>query len=196
MPPLNGNNSSRSSTPTNDGEDFSDYHTAHSVLSDDNAVSFRHHVVNLKAATSTFDAEIEHMYNEQNISGPGAVSSPFVPVSSSSHQPTLKRLKRLFQKSTDIVQAASDCDVERVARLISLGMDVNAVDPYGWSALSMCAYNGDANIAQVLLDHGANLDSLGGDPPRWLAEQRGHRDIVIMLQEEAIRRVREQMART
>ncbi|KAJ6464527.1 hypothetical protein C8R45DRAFT_1064248 [Mycena sanguinolenta] len=189
MPPLNESGASRSSTPTNDHEDFSDYHTAHSDVSDDNSVSFRHQAVNLKAATSTFDAEIQRLCNEQSIPGPGGVSSSLVPSSSSSRRPTFKRVERLFWKSTAIVQAASDGDIERVAHLISLGMDMNAVDQYGWSALSMCGYNGYANIARLLLDHGANLDSPGGDTPIYLAEQRGHRDVVIMLEEEAIRRL-------
>src|ERR1700760_710836 len=66
-------------------------------------------------------------------------------------------------------------------------MDVNAVDRWGWSALSMCGYGGHVAIARVLLDHGAKIDNVDvdGDTPISLAEQRGHADLVIMLEEEA-----------
>jgi ankyrin repeat protein len=42
-------------------------------------------------------------------------------------------------------------------------------------------------IARLLLDHGAKIDNVDvdGDTPISLAEQRGHADLVIMLEEEA-----------
>lgn len=52
-----------------------------------------------------------------------------------------------------------------------------------WSALSMAAYGNHLSIARVLLDHGANMDNtdVDGDTPRQLAVNRGHSDMVILL---------------
>jgi ankyrin repeat protein len=72
-------------------------------------------------------------------------------------------------------------------------MDVNAVEGWGWSALSMSAYGGHKEIARLLLDHGANIDNVDvdGDTPKSLAAQRGHADLLTMLEEEeAIRKLR------
>jgi ankyrin repeat protein len=72
-------------------------------------------------------------------------------------------------------------------------MDVNAVDRWGWSALSMCGYGGHMGIARLLLDHGANIDNVDvdGDTPKSLAAQRGHANLLIMLEEEeAIRKLK------
>jgi hypothetical protein len=99
-------------------------------------------------------------------------------------------LQKLFQKNTAIIQAASDGDVDKVAKLIGLGVDVNARDRWGWSALSMCGYGGHKTIARLLLDHGADLDNVDvdDDTPTGLATQRGHTDLVIMFDEERARR--------
>ncbi|KAK3897205.1 potassium channel AKT1 [Staphylotrichum tortipilum] len=95
-------------------------------------------------------------------------------------------IRKLFKNETDVIEAASDGDIDKVAKLISLGMDVNARDRWGWSALSMCGYGGFKNIARLLLDHGADLDNVDvdGDTPSSLAVQRGHAELVIMFDEE------------
>ncbi|KAJ7800336.1 hypothetical protein B0H13DRAFT_2499994 [Mycena leptocephala] len=172
---------SRSLTPTDEVERNSSwYHTAHSDLSHDSSerstVGPRREAMN--AASSAFNAEVERRRAEPAL----AIS----PSSSSFSSQTIRRrrtfglVEKLFQKQTAIVQAASDGDVDRVARLISIGMDV------GWSALSMCGYGGHIAIARLLLDHGANIDNVDvdGDTPKSLAAQRGHADLMIMLEEE------------
>lgn len=55
-----------------------------------------------------------------------------------------------------------------------------------WSALSMCGYGGHVEICRMLLDHGADLDNIDvdGDRPESLAANRGHADVLIMLEEE------------
>ncbi|KAF7331310.1 ANK-REP-REGION domain-containing protein [Mycena kentingensis (nom. inval.)] len=94
-------------------------------------------------------------------------------------------VRKLLQKPTDIIQAASDNDIERVARLISLGMSVNARDRWGWSALSMCGYGGYPDIARMLLEHGADPDNVDvdEDTPMSLAHKRGHASVVAVLEE-------------
>ncbi|KAJ7512334.1 hypothetical protein B0H11DRAFT_1699251 [Mycena galericulata] len=203
--------SSRSLTPTNDVEqDFNEYDTAHSHLGHDNSErdSVDQRLQAMSAATSAFDAEVQRTRNERSVAellAPLAASTmyslPPPPPSSSSQtlRPVVRRrrtfglVEKLFQKQTAIVQAASDGDIDRVARLISLGMDVNAVDRWGWSALSMCGYGGHVAIARLLLDRGAKIDNVDvdGDTPKSLAAQRGHVDLVLMLEEEeAIRELK------
>ncbi|KAJ7745725.1 hypothetical protein B0H16DRAFT_1321593 [Mycena metata] len=179
--------STRSLTPTNDMDQDS---LAHSDL---NTVGHRREVMN--AATQAFDAELRSEHLDQAAAVNGSASS-----SQTTLSPTVVRkrtfglVEKLFQKQTAIVQAASDGDLGRVKRLIGMGMDVNAVDRWGWSALSMCGYGGHVEIARLLLDHGAKIDNVDvdEDTPMSLAEQRGHVNVLIMLEEEqAIRKLRE-----
>ncbi|KFX92266.1 hypothetical protein V490_05496 [Pseudogymnoascus sp. VKM F-3557] len=95
-------------------------------------------------------------------------------------------LFKMFKKETAIIEAASDGDLSKVAKLISAGANVNARDRWGWSALSMCGYGGHVEICRLLLDHGADLNNMDvdGDTPESLATNRGHANIVIMLEEE------------
>ncbi|KAJ4482360.1 hypothetical protein J3R30DRAFT_3699798 [Lentinula aciculospora] len=106
--------------------------------------------------------------------------------------PTIKKrmdpsrlIQKLFRKDTAIIQAASDGDLNAIAKLISIGCNVNARDRWGWSALSMAAYGNHLTIARLLLEHGAKLDNVDvdGDTPRQLATNRGHSDMVILLDE-------------
>ncbi|KAI0449109.1 hypothetical protein F5B21DRAFT_495495 [Xylaria acuta] len=110
-------------------------------------------------------------------------------------------IKKLFVKSTAIIEAASDGDIEKVAKLLSLGCNVNATERWGWSALSMCAYGGHLAIAKLLLEHGADLDivDVDGDTPTQIATTRAHSELVILFDEvraERDRRAREQDAET
>ncbi|KAK7018598.1 ANK-REP-region domain-containing protein [Favolaschia claudopus] len=214
----------RSLTPTNDSDDRStSYHSAHSDLnhiSEHHLAVPRREVISMSASSTAFDAEVQRMRVDRSVAdllAPLAASTAYsLPpptynlspssASFSSSSPTLVRsprrrtfglVSKLFQKQTAIVQAASDGDIDRVARLLSMGMDVNAVDRWGWSALSMCGYGGHAAIARLLLDHGAKIDNVDvdNDTPMSLAEQRGHADVVIMLEEEAaIRQLRDKEA--
>ncbi|KAJ3890783.1 hypothetical protein GG344DRAFT_48699 [Lentinula edodes] len=111
--------------------------------------------------------------------------------------PTVKKrsdpvsmIQKLFQKNTAIIQAASDGDLNKVVKFISIGCDVNTRDRWGWSALSMAAYGNHLSIARVLLDHGANMDNtdVDGDTPRQLAVNRGHSDMVILLDQVCVER--------
>ncbi|KAJ6557866.1 hypothetical protein B0H19DRAFT_1148822 [Mycena capillaripes] len=196
---------SRNPTPTNDFDHDSGYYTgAPSDWSHDNSEhnTVGHRGEAMNAATSAFTADVRRNRNERKMTeilDPLAASTIYSlpPSSSTSTLRTRRRtfglIEKLFQKQTAIVQAASDGEIDRVARLLSLGMDVNAVDRWGWSALSMCGYGGYVAIARLLLDHGATMDNVDvdGDTPKSLAEQRGHTDLVIMLEEEeAIRKLR------
>jgi hypothetical protein len=222
----------RNLTPTHEVEQDSSWYTALSDLSLDisepNTVGHGREAMGeaMSAATSAFDADVQRRRNEHKDLDSLAASTMYSlpspsPSSSQMCSPVVRRrrtfgfVKKLFQKQTAIVQAASDGDIDRVARLISIGMDVcynsrarkpvgrvadgtigmdvNAVEGWGWSALSMSAYGGHKEIARLLLDHGANIDNVDvdGDTPKSLAAQRGHADLLTMLEEEeAIRKLR------
>ncbi|KAI1769432.1 hypothetical protein GGR53DRAFT_158260 [Hypoxylon sp. FL1150] len=94
-------------------------------------------------------------------------------------------LRKLFVREVELVQAASDGDIDKVAKLLSLGCNVNARDRWGWSALSMCAYGGHVAIARLLLDHGADLYNVDvdGDTPIQIASTRGHSEVAILFDE-------------
>lgn len=95
-------------------------------------------------------------------------------------------LQRMMVKDKAIIEAASDGNLDKVAELVRLGVNVNAKDRWGWSALSMCAYGGHADIARLLLEHDADLDNVDvdGDTPTSLAAHRGHTDLVVIFDEE------------
>ncbi|KAM0270232.1 hypothetical protein ACHAQH_009514 [Verticillium albo-atrum] len=95
-------------------------------------------------------------------------------------------LQRIVVKDTAIIEAASDGNLQKVADLIHVGMDVNAKDRWGWTALSMAAYGGFPAIARLLLDNGADLNNVDvdGDTPLDLAANRGHTDMVVLFDEE------------
>ncbi|KAI2608008.1 hypothetical protein GGR54DRAFT_392384 [Hypoxylon sp. NC1633] len=94
-------------------------------------------------------------------------------------------LRKLFVKEDALVQAASDGDIDKVARLLSIGCNVNARDRWGWSALSMCGYGGHVAIARLLLEHGADMYNVDvdGDTPMQLAATRGHSEVAILFDE-------------
>jgi hypothetical protein len=97
---------------------------------------------------------------------------------------------RVFQNGTKLIEAASDGSLERVAKLLSLGANVNVRDKWGWSALSMAAYGGHENIAKLLLGCGAETDvpDVDGDTPLDLATNRGNANVVIAIEEERANR--------
>ncbi|KAJ7932654.1 hypothetical protein B0H13DRAFT_2650661 [Mycena leptocephala] len=165
---------SRSLSPINDVEQDSNwYHTAHNELSHDTDVT------RLTTARARNERAVSELLDPLAASTLYSLPSP----SSSS----------TLSPSPRAGGAASDGDIDRVANLISIGMDVNAVDRWGWSALSMCGYGGHMAIARLLLDHGANIDNVDvdGDTPKSLAAQRGHANLLIMLEEEeAIRKLK------
>jgi len=67
-------------------------------------------------------------------------------------------------------------------------------DRWGWTAMSMAAYGGHVEVARVLISHKAQLDNVDVDQetPLILARNRGHRALVMMIEEETTRRATEE----
>lgn len=59
--------------------------------------------------------------------------------------------------------------------------------------MSMAAYGGHEEVARILISHGATLDhkDVDDDSPYTLAFNRGHRNLVMMIEEETTRRTTE-----
>jgi hypothetical protein len=146
----------------------------------------------LTMANQAFQEELRRQRIEWSPDGGGALQQAStssiapVPVRVRKRSTPMGMIRKLFKNETAIIQAASDGDLDQVAKLLRLGMDVNARDRWDWTALSMCAYGGHKDIARLLLDHGADLDNIDvdGDTPTSLAAQRGHTDLVVMFDAE------------
>ncbi|KFY84589.1 hypothetical protein V498_07800 [Pseudogymnoascus sp. VKM F-4517 (FW-2822)] len=138
----------------------------------------------ITVANEEFEAELLRRPSQISPGSSTAYIRPDVKVRRASSVSSV--LFKMFKKETAIIEAASDGDISKVAKLISSGANVNARDRWGWSALSMCGYGGHVEICRLLLDHGAELDNMDvdGDTPESLATNRGHANIVIMLEEE------------
>nr|GAT60855.1 predicted protein [Mycena chlorophos] len=202
----------RTLTPTGESDrDSSWYHTApdtdpdfRDAGSDASSYTAVNSQISLTAASEAFEAEVREQQSQRNIAellNPVAAANEYS-LNTQGKRPTPRRrstadavglVKRLFQKQTALIQAASDGDLDRVAKLLSMGMNVDTRDRWGWTALSMAGYGGYPAIARLLLDHGADLNNedVDKDTPMSLALQRGHTDVVIMFEQEMVKRERE-----
>lgn len=86
----------------------------------------------MNVANEEFEAELRRKQSEKPL------DEIFRPTTHQSLTPSVMRrndptrfIRKLFQKDTAIVQAASDGDLDKVASLISIGCNVNAKDRWG-----------------------------------------------------------------
>jgi ankyrin repeat protein len=85
---------------------------------------------------------------------------------------------------TTVAEAAKAGDREAVRALLKLGVDVNAAEGDGMTALHWAARKGDLELAQMLLFAGANpraMTRLGAYTPLILASQIGSAAIIDLL---------------
>jgi ankyrin repeat protein len=83
-----------------------------------------------------------------------------------------------------IAEAAKAKDAAAVKKLLKDGLDVNAAEGDGMTALHWAALNGDAELASMLLFAGANVGAktrLGGYTPLHLAAQIGNAAVIAPL---------------
>lgn len=83
-----------------------------------------------------------------------------------------------------VAEAAARGDRETVRALLKKGVDVNAAQGDGTTALHWAAMKGDAEMARMLLVAGANVRAttrLGSYTPLYLAAKGGYSDVVAAL---------------
>jgi ankyrin repeat protein len=62
------------------------------------------------------------------------------------------------KKTEDLLQATESGDVDAIRKLIGTGVDVDAADEWGVTALMVAASKGNSEIAQLLIEQGANVN--------------------------------------
>lgn len=87
------------------------------------------------------------------------------------------------QGITPLMCAARDGERKDAKALLNQGADVNALDTYGWSALTYAAAKGDLDIVKALLAKGANINAGGKDnyTPLMAAVSYGNVKVVSAL---------------
>ncbi len=85
-------------------------------------------------------------------------------------------------KRTFLILATSKGNLAILNKLIEKGADLNFQDKNGYSALHFVAQNKEKEIAEVLLEKGANpnLRDLYGNPPIWTAIMNAKGDFSIV----------------
>ncbi len=81
------------------------------------------------------------------------------------------------------IEAAKNCDIDRVNALLELGAGVNVVDNFGITALMYASVNGHIDTVNALLSHGADINFMNarGDTALIEAAKSNHIDIVDVL---------------
>ena len=85
--------------------------------------------------------------------------------------------------SVDIWEAARTGNIEAVKQHIADGVDVNAPNTYGWTALYWASSRGHKEIVELLIANGAHVNPKGdlGDTPLDGAIEDNHTEIADIL---------------
>lgn len=86
-------------------------------------------------------------------------------------------------RAKDLFLAAQDNDADQVCACLDLGLDVDSIDLYGWSALMTAACAGAGDSARTLIDAGADVsvvDKSGNNCLR-LAKKNGHHAVADLI---------------
>jgi ankyrin repeat protein len=84
----------------------------------------------------------------------------------------------------ELRRAASEGDMARVKELLDKGVDVNAANQYGATALAFATRRGNVEMVKLLLERGADpgrRDTFYGAAPLGLALRKGHSEIGRLL---------------
>lgn len=99
-------------------------------------------------ALGVADDEFREEFRRKQLSRP--IEEVFKPLTVEVTEPSTRKLsltdparllKKLFVKSTAIIEAASDNDIEKVVKLLSLGCNVNATERWGYAKLSLQVFS-------------------------------------------------------
>lgn len=87
--------------------------------------------------------------------------------------------------ANDLIRAAQAGDTQRVSRYLAEGLDVNARDVFGMTALHEAALAGQDEVVRLLLEKGADVHAVGAERCTALhdAAMGNHVNIARMLLE-------------
>lgn len=91
----------------------------------------------------------------------------------------------LMQYYSAIYVAALSENLSAVHAFLDSGVDVNARDFFGSTSLHWVAWNGNTDIARLLIEHGANIEAENDrdETPIIVAFENGHHNFVRFLQQ-------------
>ncbi len=83
----------------------------------------------------------------------------------------------------NLIDAVWYGSIDRVQTLLDMGVDVNAKDEFGWTALMTAVFQRHKEIAKVLIKNGAdvNIKNKYGNTALTLATIKGDTEIVALL---------------
>ena len=82
----------------------------------------------------------------------------------------------------ELVYSASLGDLERVAQLLSQGVDPNQIDDEGYSALQAAAENDSLDVVKLLIGKGADINYKSQYTALELAKMAGNTEVSEYLQ--------------
>lgn len=91
--------------------------------------------------------------------------------------------RKLVASITDLWRVAETNDILALERILSTGVDVNACNEHGTTALMRAAYHGRLHMVKALIARGADPNAVRHDDftPLTLAAFFGHKDVVRAL---------------
>ncbi|PIO57217.1 ankyrin repeat protein, partial [Teladorsagia circumcincta] len=95
-----------------------------------------------------------------------------------------KDVTRMTEKEKDLFAAIEAKDFEKAAELIKSGADVNSHDAGGMSVLAAAAYRGSADLVQLCIENGANVNDKEhnqGYTPLMFAALAGQHECVSII---------------
>ncbi|MCE9507945.1 MAG: inorganic diphosphatase [Alphaproteobacteria bacterium] len=100
------------------------------------------------------------------------------------HEYIFASIKRAKAAETrPLTDAAQKGDIKAMQALLDGGLDINAMDDAGRTALTVAALRGHADVVKFLIDKGAKVDekNVRGNTALMIAEMVGFKDIAAML---------------